>query len=166
MALQPSLSKAEEIESVLDGIETAVKSYYKMSGWLLWSNEQVITVNIAQKISSKYRTRRRPLWVSLEALYQDIRTDANANNGPIPNVLQGNPRHDMVVWNGDLPWCVIEVKSFNGAKRSRTHDVRRIKSVLRSIIGQNTLRFGLFAFGSRFKKDSSYNETAEKILED
>ena len=166
------LARANVIHSVLDGIEKATKNYTSMSGWVLGnqytdrvgSNEQVIKVGIANEISTRFKDRQRRLWVTLEASYRDLRADIKRRS-PTPSILRGNPRHDILVWDGDDPWCVIEVKSFAsaGISSARQNDIERIMAVLGSAPGTR-LRFGLLAMGRLHRRSRNYDKSASELI--
>ena len=157
------LSPQGVTDAVLAGLNEAVKGYFNISGWYLYNNEAFICSTIARSIHKKYRNRGIPLWVTLEAPNKQLKEFVKQPSGRKPKVLEGNPRFDIVVWNGDDPYCVIEVKS-NPTSRStaqRNKDVERIKALLNN---RENPKFGLFAYYIRYARPSTYKENSDRLV--
>lgn len=166
---QSRLSQQAVVDSVLTGLRDAVKGYFSISGWYLYNNEAFICSAIANSINRKFHGRdtKPRLWVTLETSNSSLKDFAVQTPGRKPKILEGNPRFDIVIWVGDDPYCVIEVKS-NPTSRStapRNKDVARIKGLLKSR-KYPKLKFGLFAYYIRCAKSNTYDENADRLVTD
>ena len=152
--------------ATLDGMSQAVREYYSRSGWEIICNEAFLTASVFRSISDKYKSRNKKVWVTLEERSTRLRDFAGKAPGRLSRILEGNLRHDLLVWDGDDPYCVIEVKSHPTSQISvrRDHDVSRIKALLNKG-NYRTLRFGLFAYYCRYKKESSYESSSKDMID-
>ncbi|MCY4364190.1 MAG: hypothetical protein OXE42_18740 [Gammaproteobacteria bacterium] len=140
------------IKKTLRGITKAHKDYENWSGlWLCTGPEYMITTYIAKEIATNTGH-----YVTLE---QDAKESIKEAGGPGSGKFTEDTRRkfeggrfDIVVWDGDTPVTIIEVKNqprgFSG-KNGIKGDVDNICRVLK---GENSFQYGLVAYYSALKK--------------
>lgn len=80
--------------------------------------------------------------ITLEQLTKDVKW-ASKKPGPTPKILFGAKRHDICVWKGDSPICVIEVKIFENRYGVFDSDIARLEAVAK---GKKAPKYGILAF--------------------
>ena len=143
------------IKKTLSGITKAHKDYEKWSGlWLCTGPEYMVTTYIAKEIATGTRH-----YVTLE---QDAKESIKEAGGPgsgkftegTRSKLEGG-RFDIVVWDGDTPVTIIEVKNqphgFSGSNGIKG-DVDNICRVLK---GENSFQYGLVAYYSALNEKNT-----------
>jgi len=155
-------------EACLNGIEESFNIYKKWSGgeWLWNSPEYLITIKIAENISSVNQSQ----YITLEDNLEYLLNEAGAyKKDCIFENIRENGRSDIVLWWGNgTPRAIIEVKNsvFNFSKIEK--DILRIQGVLKK---ESKIQFGIIAFytdiGSR-KGDAEFKliKRIEKIYKE
>ena len=103
--------------------------------------------------------------MTLEEPLTRLKEYSGRSRGRKAKILEGAPRHDLVVWDGDDPWCVIEVKSSPESRSSMNceKDIERLKALVNKK-KYRTINFGMFAYLSRYKDEDKYTSTRQEIL--
>jgi hypothetical protein len=90
--------------------------YEKWSGGSQWLGdagvESLLATTIARKLFDTLDAAGANVFVTLETPFEDVAAASRAapTPGRNPQELQGRPRADIVVWQGERPFAVIEVK--------------------------------------------------------
>ena len=145
------------IKKTLLGISKAQKDYKKWSNYWLWTApEYMITTYIAKEIST--------LGVYYLTLEQNADETIDEAGGPgsgrmTPEMRKklNKGRFDIVVWDGDTPIIIIEVKKQPRGFYNIESDVDNICRVLKG--KKNYLQYGLIAYYAAWKETS--DESAE-----
>jgi hypothetical protein len=108
------VGKGSIIESICDAFKAANEEYEKWSGgnWVGECGiESLLTVHIARQIYANIGDDDPQPYVTLEEHYSIFLKRAIPKPGPLPSILKGNKRADVVVRkNSKRPYAVIEVK--------------------------------------------------------
>ena len=133
----------EIIRRTFQGIAEAQRNYKKWSGgcWALEASEYLLTTHIAQEIA---RIGANGPYITLEHNVREAIYDAGGlPQGRPRNDLRLQGRFDILLWNGDTPLAVIEVKNQVDGFNRIEKDALNICEVLRLPI---SIQFGLVAF--------------------
>lgn len=126
--------KKKMVEAVFSGIRSAQKTYEQWSGdWLSDAGvESLVCAKIAEKIFPVIRQNNDDSWLTMETSLRIVADHSGATKraGPLPKVLKGSPRADIVVWSGwEKVWGIIEVKRrFSWGELEK--DRQRLRTVL------------------------------------
>ena len=152
-------------ESALDGIDESMKLYQKWSGgeWLWNAPEYLITVKVAENIANINGNK----YITLEDNVDYILDLANAKGqGRISEKIRKNGRSDIVLWWADgTPRAIIEVKNAVYKLDKITHDIDRIRNILKRKKSNSTIQFGLIAFyiDRNYKTGNAKEKVEDKI---
>lgn len=163
--MSKAISIDKIIESTLDGIDESMNVYQEWSGgeWLWNAPEYLITVKIAENIA-KTKTKK---YITLEDNVDYVLNLSNAKGqGKVSEKTRTNGRSDIVLWWADgTPRAIIEVKNSVFRLDKISHDIERIREVLKRKKSNNTLQFGLIAFYiDREYKSGDAKEKIEKRI--
>jgi len=163
--MSKAISIDKIIESTLDGIDESMNVYQEWSGgeWLWNAPEYLITVKIAENIA-KTKTKK---YITLEDNVDYVLNLSNAKGqGKVSEKTRTNGRSDIVLWWADgTPRAIIEVKNSVFRLDKISHDIERIREVLKRKKSNNTLQFGLIAFYiDREYKGGDAKEKIEKRI--
>ena len=118
------------IKRSLKGVIKAQKHYEYWSGgcWLWEAPEYLVTTYIARQIS---RIEDADYYVTVEHKVRDAIEDAGGlGRGRPPHALRLDGRFDILLWNGEKPSAVTEVKNQVFSSSQLRSDVARICAVL------------------------------------
>ena len=110
------MRKTDLIETAKSAVMAANDEYEKWSGGSQWLGdagvESLLTTTIARKVFETLEASGANVFVTLETPFEDLAKASGAalKPGRYPQELQGRPRADIVVWQGERPFAVIEVK--------------------------------------------------------
>jgi len=143
--------------AIHEGIERAfnfhMASTSRRAGWWLGdAPEYLLTVHIARAIFKKYRRYGDDYFIDLECQFED---DTN--------------KYDLMIWKGENPTSVIEVKKQGGGKNKwmnlghadLRNDVGRIETLL---CQQPSIRHGAIGIWMACDSDEKHNRSAIKVL--
>ena len=129
------MKKKALTEALLNAIQKANEEYEDLSGgsWLSdYGAESFLVVEAMKQLLAAARRSRKRACATSEESFAEIMDCAGANKkpGPLPAVLAGNYRADIVLWRNDSqPFGVVEVKRqwTNGPCMA---DVRRLRALM------------------------------------
>jgi hypothetical protein len=130
-----SMRKRDLASALLEGIEEANIDYQDLSGgsWLCdYGAESFLVCHLLKKGLSVARESSSKACATMEQSFMDIAkcSGANKKRGPLPAVLNGNFRADIVYWrNSDRPFGVVEVKRKWNADLCIA-DIRRLEALI------------------------------------
>ena len=142
----------ETVKATLKGIISSQEQYESWSGgcWLWEAPEYLITTCIAKRLSTLDVPN---LYITLENnVRQAMEHAGGLTRGRPPHTLRLDGKFDILLWEGDTPRVVIEVKNRINSYAELLNDVDRICAVLRKQQGES-IRNGLVAFyTSKYKE--------------
>ena len=162
------LGRAKVVKAVIDGLRTGVDDYEEYSGWdFEGSNEAFLKSCIFREIADQFITSSedtQSVFVDLE-LAQNHLTESASRKGRPRAALRGNPRFDLLLWSGNNPWGVLEVKSFpQSSSRSKVdRDIKRIVALL-SAPQHKTIKLGIFAYFYACKREETHKRYLRNLL--
>ena len=159
------LSRPSVTEAILKGLKTGTKDYQDVSGWPLQSNEAFLSSCLFRSISATFKNRQRDVWVTLELPKNTMKMYSGRTRGRPSLVLEGNPRFDLVIWDRENPWAVVEVKSYPGSdnKRAMDKDIERITATLNGKF--KTLKHGFLAYYYQCSSEERYKRYSKDLKE-
>ena len=165
-------------ECITESISNACKKYSKHStdpdDWIL-PPEYFFNVHIYDSILKKFSGSKTlggisgELLITLESSTKFVKEYAG-KPGTVAEVVRGRKRHDVTLWLGDRPTCVIEVKIIGykyGVLSGFKDDFERLKSVVKGN-EKNTVKCGILAIydcyeGSSKSDDSLFDKHTSMI---
>jgi len=151
------------VRAIVVGMKKADGDYKKLSGLSIGeAPEYFLTTRIAQEV------RKLDVWVDLERSVSLTLKEAGAiASGPIPKVIRGNGRFDLVVHKqNEKPRFIVEVKHLVSSFHRIEKDVERISAVLARGRNGNSFQFGIIALYAQKKVLHSAQEKLALLLEE
>ena len=146
-------ARTKIITKTLSGISKAHKDYIYWTGgdWLWYAPEYMITTYIA-----KENATGTGHYVTLE---QDAKESIKEAGGPGSGKFTEDTRRkfeggrfDIVVWDGDTPVTIIEVKNQPHGFSGRNGIKGDVDNICRVLKGENSFQYGLVAYYSALKE--------------
>ena len=131
------------IRRTFKGIAKAQRNYEKWSGgcWALEAAEYLLTTHIAREIAG---IGANGPYITLEHNVREAIADAGGlPQGRPRNALRLQGRFDILLWDGDTPFAVVEVKNQVDGFSRVYDDILNICAVLDL---KGSIQFGLVAF--------------------
>lgn len=167
-----NFSRPKVAQLLIESIDNSRLEYDKLNETMLSdAPEYFITVNSVKSLSKRFSYSDVTMEWSVKDALDEIKNKSNKKGkkpGRPYSGLRENGRFDIVLWEGDSPWGVIEMKKGIWEKKQYEGDIKRIRAILKKAqdIRKNYELNSFFAFYLEREDSKNKSKMADSKISD